>query len=410
MRGGVSDVLDQAQRSGGPRIFTPRRLSLWIIAVVGLAVVVLSGKLFETNDAGFYAVRQAAGTGTLTAYARPGMFFQGFGEVEKYKAADTLHFEDGELGSIEVRFNDGAKAKVAVNVRYELPINDEQLIQIHQKFRSYDALVNETIRNVVSESILLTAAMMSTEESYTTKRAEFSQVAEDQVLNGIYLTEAETVETKDPKTGEILRRQAVTIQKDKDGKPERKHAVLDQYGIRITQFMVKNIDYDEKVDAMIASKQEAMQKTVSARANAEKAQQDRLTAEEEGKKNVAIAKYEQEVQKQKAVTEAEQRLEVAKLSRLAAEQEKAKLIAEGEGEASKRRALMVADGALDKKLTAYVETQKAWAEAFSKSANPVVPGVVVGSQSGSGNAATLMMEMMGVKAARDLAVDLKGKE
>jgi hypothetical protein len=299
-----------------------------------------------------------------------------------------------------------------VNARFELPNSSDKLIDIHKKFRSYDALVRETIEQVVRESVMLSAALMSAEESYTTKRAEFSQLAQDQVINGVYLTEAQTIETKDAKTGEVVKKQLVNIQKDpKTGQPLRKEAILDDYSIKIVQFVVQDIDYSDEVDAMIQSKQKALQETVSAKAQAEKATQDRLTAEEVGKKNVAVARYAQEVEKATAITSAEKDLEVAKLNRQSQEQNKAAMIAKGEGEGEYRRKLMIADGALDKKLNAYVETQKVWAEAFANAKNPVVPSVVMGQTSGgSSNAAMTMMELMGIKAARDLALDMKARQ
>lgn len=411
----ANNPLEEIRSSVFASIFSPKTISSLLFLAMLAALVMTAPKLFETNNAGFYAIKQAAMTGTLTAYTQPGMFVQGMGDVTSYRAADVLYFSkhehEGEgIGgddSIEVRFNDGAQAKVTGNVRIELPADPEKLLEIHRRFRSYNSLIKDTVKQVVAESVILTAALMSAEESYTNKRAEFSQLADDQVRNGIYLTEAETIETKDPKTGEITKKQIVRIQTGKDGEFDRKHSVLEQYGIRVTQFVIKEIDYEEGVDQQINTKQQAIMKTVSAKAEAEKAVQDRLTAEEVGKKNVAVAKYEQEVEKAKAVTSAEKELDVARLNKQAAEQFKLTMVLKGEGEGEYRRKLMAADGALDKKLAAYVETQKAWAEAFANSKNPVVPGVVMGGGAASGggsNAALTLMEVMALKAAKDLAV------
>ncbi len=73
--------------------------------------------------------------------------------------------------------------------------------------------------------------------------------------------------------------------------------------------------------------------------------------------------------------------------------------------------LMVADGALEKKLEAYVQTQKVWADAFANAKNAVVPEIMMGQggAAGGNNAAMNLMEIMAVKAARDLQLDLKPK-
>jgi hypothetical protein len=415
----MEEVVGELRNSGLAGLFNPQRLSLFIFAVALFALVMFGPKLFETNDAGYIKVLQKPITGTLTAYTAPGMFIQGLGDVTTYKAADVLYFSKHETegrdqdDSIEVRFNDGATAHVTGNVRIELPHDPEKLIEIHKKFRSYDSLIKDTVKQVVSEATILTAALMTAEDSYTTKRAEFSQLADDQVRNGVFLTEAEAVTVKDLKSGETVIKQVVRIQRNADGSALRKDSVLSQYGIRISQFVIKEIDYERTVADQISAKQGALMQVVSAKANAERAIQDRLTAEEVGRKNVAVAKYEQEVEKAKAVTEAEKELEVAKLHRQAEEQNKTAMILKGEGEGEYRRKLMLADGALDKKLAAYVDTQKAWAEAFANSKNPVVPGVVMGGgagvSGGSSNAATQLMEMMAIKAAKDLALNVGAK-
>ena len=49
-----------------------------------------------------------------------------------------------------------------------------------------------------------------------------------------------------------------------------------------------------------------------------------------------------------------------------------------------------------------------WAEAFKGYGGSLVPSTVMGGGY-QGNAATNFMDIMGVKAARDLALDLKAK-
>ena len=64
---------------------------------------------------------------------------------------------------------------------------------------------------------------------------------------------------------------------------------------------------------------------------------------------------------------------------------------------------MAADGALQQKLAAYVETQKVWADAFAKRN---VPTTVFGASGGSGgdSDASVFMQMMTLQAARQLSV------
>jgi hypothetical protein len=63
---------------------------------------------------------------------------------------------------------------------------------------------------------------------------------------------------------------------------------------------------------------------------------------------------------------------------------------------------MAADGALQQKLAAYVETQKVWADAFAKRN---VPTTVFGASGASGDSdASAFMQMMTLQAAKQLSV------
>ena len=65
---------------------------------------------------------------------------------------------------------------------------------------------------------------------------------------------------------------------------------------------------------------------------------------------------------------------------------------------------MEADGALEKKLEAFVKINGLWAEAFAKRQ---VPSVVMGENGGGqDNQSSTFMQMLTVKAAQDLALNM----
>jgi len=398
--------------------------SIALITSISVAIIIgflIGGSIVETNYAGFIKVKQAAITGELTVYTEPGMFWQLFGDITEYKIEDTLwfskHRDEGGIvdESIPVRFNDGAEGRISGSVRFTLPLDSDHIIKIHKRFRGFDNLKFQLIKQVVQEAVILTAALMSAEESYTTKRAAFSELAWDQVLNGIYLTEREEIEKIDPKTGEKTVISRVKIKRDKNGNPVRKANPLKKFNIKLSAFVIKDIDYEEGVRKLIAAKRQYLMETVAARAKAEKAVQERLTAEEEGKKNVMIAKYEKEVEKQKAVIEAQKEKEVAliqaqkekevaKLRKEAAELEKERLMLLGEGEAARRRKIMMADGALDKRLKAWIEVNRLYAEAIKSYQGSWVPKIFFGNNGQEPNMAQNLINLLTVKTAQDLAL------
>jgi hypothetical protein len=360
------------------------------------------------------------------------MFGQWFGRVTEYKQAGTYGFSDepapggDEPGSaaspaVEVRFNDGGIAHLSGNARFELPLNPADMIQIHNKFRSYDHIAQTLVKPAIAEALILTASLMSAEESYSGRRAEFAQLAWDQVLNGIYITESEETEVVDPITQERKKKRIVHIKYAKDGTPVRKPNPLKEFNIRVSQFFLdKDFGYENGVLQQIANQRDAMMKTVAARAEAEKAQQDKLTAEAQGQANVMTAKYEAEVVKEKAVveaqkrksvaeTEAQQRLEVARLDKSAAEEYRQMQLLRAEGDAEYKRKVMQADGALAQKLAAWIEVNKRYAEAIENYQGAWVPNLVMGGQAGSAagpQTAQDLINLLTAKTAQELSLDL----
>jgi regulator of protease activity HflC (stomatin/prohibitin superfamily) len=287
----------------------------------------------------------------------------------------------------------------------ELPLNAEQLTSLHMKYGSQEAIERSLVKSTIDKVIYMTGPMMSSEESVASKKTELIRFITDQTEHGVYRTRQKIDTVVDPITKESRSVVVAEVVLDKEGKPERQEqSALSEFGIRIVNFAPKDIDYDKVVTEQFKRQQDITMQVQTAMAQTREAEQRKLTSEADGKANVAKALYEKEVQKVQAVTEARQALEVAELGAKEAEQYKRAQILQGEGEAEKRKLVMSADGALDKKLEAWVKSQFYWAEAFGKYNGNIVPTIQSGT--GGGNGAMNFMEIMGAKAAKDLALDL----
>src|SRR6185295_5522124 len=80
-----------------------------------------------------------------------------------------------------------------------------------------------------------------------------------------------------------------------------------------------------------------------------------------------------------------------------------------DAQAYARSRIMQADGALEMKLNAQVEVQKAWADAFSKYTGSIVPQFQTGAGGGNGNGAISFMDIITAKTAKDFALDMRQK-
>lgn len=395
-----------------------RKQIIGIIAGVVLVFGLIgAGKLVENVDAGEIVVIQDPADGQMHVYKTAGLIWQGWGKATHYKKSNTFWFniegkgEDAVDKTIPVKWNDGGTANIEGSIRYDMPLDDAQIISLHSTFGSQEAIENAIIKVNMEKAVYFTGPLMTSKESYAEKKNDLIHYIEDQASRGVYKTRQVEAREIDPLSGAEKIVTRVQIQSD-----STKGVVLRQEvspvaasGIKLYNLSIKGMHYDKTVEEQIATQQKAIMQVQTAIANAKRAEQEAITTAKQGEADAAKAKWEIEVQKAKMVTEAEAQKAVAELAVKTAELNKQKLILEGEGEAAKKRLVMQANGALEQKLDAYIQTQKFWAEAFSQYKGNFVPQFMTGGQGASGNALNFM-EIMGAKAARDLSLDLKNKE
>jgi hypothetical protein len=404
--------------------------ALVIAVVVGLVLIICSFSVFENLDAGQIMVIQAPWSGDLTWYTSPGVKQQWFGKVTKYDKRAQLWFSakekqgNEEDQSLKIRFNDGGHANISGGISWEMPTDDEHLTQIHTKFSSQRAVEQQLVNTIIEKSVYMTGPLMSSTESYAGRRNELLSLIEDQIQNGICMTKTIQQFQKDPITGVERMVSVVQLVQGKDGKPLRaEESPLTEFGVKTFNLTINEIKYEGKVEEQIQQQQQATMQVQIAIAEGKRAEQQVLTTKKEGEANAAKAEWAQkaiaaqatteaDVKKAVAETEANQKLAVATLDAKAAEQFKIAETARGEGEGARRKAVMVADGALEKKLQAWLDAQKAYAEAIGRHQGPWVPSVVLGGGQGQSITATgpqQLIELLTAKTAMDLGLDMSMK-
>lgn len=377
-----------------------------VMLVSGVAGAIILGicsaQLFETNTFGNYQVKQAAVTGDITVKNDAGLYWQGFGSITTYPISEDVDFETENL---EVRFNDGSVAKVKGTVKFRLPSNPEKQKELHRDYATYENVERDLIIRNVGEALSNTATFMVAEDSYAAGRAVFSDLAMQQLKEGIFKTSTKTVDVIDT-DGTKFKKKEIRIVYDAEGKPEiQKESTLKYYGIEVVQFVVNDFKYDEKIEDLIARKKDAEQNKVVAMANAEKAKQDAITAEEQGKARVAEAKAKAEVEKITAVVEAQKKAEVAKLEAEQAKYEAQKIAEKGKAEAEVAKQKVIAGLTPLEKATIEKETQIGVAAELAKVKFPETM-VISGGNGTSGGANPF--DAVGLKALYDLSKQMSG--
>lgn len=319
-----------------------RKLGLLLIVFVGVLVAWSSvSNLVETNNSGFYQVKQAAWTGSMSVRSTPGMYWQGYGTIVTYPLSGEYFFGKNagiatDEAPIEVRFADGSKANVHGMIKFRLSSAEQDQLLLNADYKSYSGVLHSLIRAQVQEAAQRSAKLMKAEESYSTRSNEYMSLTEQQLIEGILETVSNVQKTKDADGNEFI--ETNTTLKLINNKPVvSKPSPFPRYHVEVLQFILKDIDYDETIESLINKKKEAEQQKVVARANAERAKQDAITAREQGEAKIAVAKAEEEVKKITAVVEAQKEYEVSKLERLQSEQEAQSAILAGKAAAEVNR-------------------------------------------------------------------------
>ncbi len=443
------------QRPAGEKKGVPagmRRMLGWLLILLILAGCGISCVgMFENVPAGFICVIQSPIDGELTVYTEPGLKLQKFGKVTLYPRAGVFEFNQpvdpndtsqvryynpAQDDSLKITFNDGGEAWISGSIRYEYPLEVKKMEVLHKMFYGHDNVKRGLIEKTVERSIYMSGPLMSSIDSFMSRRADLPKVIEDQARNGLYdvITRDIIMEdefTKEKKT--IKQAEPIKDSGSPGGLKRQEESVLSKYGITLSNFTTNNISYSPKVqqrvDALFAAASDIQVATL----NAKKAEQDRKTAEEKGKADAATAEWraktraaeetenarkiatiqriEADRDKEVAVIEANKKREVAEQEKVTAGLYKDAQILRAEADATYKRKVMEADGALAQKLEAYKYAVDKFTAAIAAYQGAWVPQIVTGGQAGGqangqGNAAMTMMEFLSIKAAKDLALDM----
>ncbi len=381
----------------------------FVVLLVGLIVV---ANMVTTVNADEIVVKQDLIGGQLHVWDTPGVHWQNFGTITRYKRSAQFWFsareDEGKKtdDSIKVRFNDGGHGNISGSLRYTLPTDPNRMLLVHQTFHSMQAIDHELVQQVVNKGVYMSGPLMSSRESYAEKRADLINYITDQIVYGVYRTEHEQVKTTDPITNQ---EKVVDVVKPKvregaaNGIEREEESPIQKFGMNASNITINAIDYDPTVEAQIKQQQEAIMAVQQAIVNAKKAEQDALTVEQQGKAAAAKAKWDQEVEKATAVTSAEKDKavavtqaqkdkDVADLALQTARLTAQKTVTEAKADADAKRLAMNANNYFLEKLDAAKEV--AIHEADARGSQPQVPSIVVGS--GSTGPANSSQDLLGL--------------
>lgn len=315
------------------------------------------------------------------------------------RASDTRAGDTKLADDIRFRSDDGFNISVDLTVVYQIPPEDAPYVV---------ATLGKDIKQAITKIIRPTARSFARLEGSLLKAEQFVR-GETRTKFQRALEEKLVIETKSSKiriASALLRNydipEALLIPiKDKEIAEKQKQKYISE------QAREKELAKLAKEKALV---QQLAKKT---EAETEKIQK---TIKAEQEKEIALIKRRKEkeeamINKEKTEIEASARLRVAELEKEIAAQYKEKKLLQAEADATYKAKVMAADGALTEKMKTYLEATKLLADAIKNYKGNWTPSIIMGasgtgaSSKGLTNAETFM-QLLTVKAAKDLSLDL----
>lgn len=346
------------------------------------------------------------------------------------------------IETFPIVFLGNVDAKVESSARFRLPTGDA-FLTIAQEYRNPDNFIRSALLPAIKETLQATASLMTADDYYAGARSEFAAEFENQLNDGLYLIKRREIRvtrgivpsqtailqagTEQGSFGQNTGSQYIT-EKVVDDKnvPVRKQQQFRRFGVEVVEARITHIDPNPQYRQRMVKVQQALAELAVARQNRLKEEEEKRLVTARGEKEVEAKRQETlrdqiarttqaETEKQLAIINAERERSRAEIEKQTAELllDKATTAAQAtrisaDAEAHAREATIKADGALQSKLDALIEINKAWAQAAAQA--PVPSVMMGGAASGAVGRQDELSQLMGVlatKAARDLALDMK---
>lgn len=395
-------------------------------AAIVLLIVGIIINPFSVNDGSERTVVQRYGGKQFVRF-QPGAFYAGFFATETswpnqlsvtyMDSIPDLSIKDNgiEIGYINIMFSDGMTADIKGVAQFILPTDEPTMLAMHNVHKSPQSLVQKRLLTFTKECMQSSAQLMTSDKHYGGGRTQMSQDFLDQLRNGVFLANVGEKTYYDSVAQESKKIYLAEIKKDKNGLPLRKSSPLTEYNITVADGSAYDARYEKKFYTKLEKIIEASTSAAVSRQNYMTAQQEALTSKAQGEKKLIDIEYQQKQQQTIEVVQAETKVKVAEQDKLqqkiayeAALIEVKKRAALADVAAYEKKTTLQADGALEMKAKLWLEGQKVWADAFGKYTGNIVP-MIGGWSVNGGNGAVNFMEVMTMKAAKDLALDMKVK-
>lgn len=167
------------------------------IGALGLGILlVLLPQLFFFANRG-YNYLLVSPTGSMRGVMEQGITWRGFAKIDEWQkyidvkvVSNTTESDitelEGVMSPVPVRFIDQVTALGHVSLRFQLPIEAIDFVELAVKYRTMGNLVNNTIIPTVREQLINTGYMFAAQNYISGEAQSFRQTFEEQLKGGTY--------------------------------------------------------------------------------------------------------------------------------------------------------------------------------------------------------------------------------
>ena len=181
----------------------------WILIIPGIIGLALTFNPLTRTEAGYRTFVETI-TGDQIVFFTPGYHYAGFfSKRTDYPDVVTTVFSNEERDNVTswqkpftIRFNDATKATAQATIRWNLPDNEDKMIEIHKAYRSAERLAKNSLVPYSRECLKFAAQLMESETHYSGGRSRLKEDFRSQLQEGQYVLEQKTEYVKDSITKE----------------------------------------------------------------------------------------------------------------------------------------------------------------------------------------------------------------
>lgn len=287
----------------------------WATVLLGIVVAAVGiSDPVSVNDAGNRQVVQTI-NGHLYVKFTPGLYWSGpFSKVTTWPNNFTIQVSreanmspDADLWVMSDKkdgtFSEGDNAELEHTVKWDLPVTDPMMIDLHITYNNFQNLMSTTLLSYQKKIASFSTQRMSSEAHYSGGKSQLDEYFQDQLRNGQVLLNTNT-KTRKLEDGSEETYIEVTPKLNADGTIKRSISDIQTFGILSTYTSMDNVHYVAEIDTKLKQKIKYAADKANSKQELIAAQQEEQTAIVKGRKLIAEVTAKEEADEQQSIIQA----------------------------------------------------------------------------------------------------------